>query len=76
MVFVSREWCFIRKRTVKPSEVDPIFHALINVTGQVVALAVLQGKHNFLAVQVEAAAVRLRVAEHGAEFFRSTLSVR
>ena len=52
------------------------FLPLINVTGQIIALAVLQGKGNVLAVKVEAVTVRLGVDEHGAEFFLSVPSVR
>jgi len=60
----------------KQSAFGPPLHALVNVAGQVVALAVLQGKGNFLAVQVEAVAVRLGVVEHWAEFFFSFSSIQ
>ena len=64
------------KRTGETSGTGSLFQALINVTGQIVALTILQGKYNFLAVQVEAVTVRLGVAEDWAEFFLSISSVR
>jgi hypothetical protein len=74
--FDSREWCFSVDTIAAASGTDPIFHALINVTGQIIALAVLQGESNTLAVEVEAVAVRLGVAEYGAEFFLSSVWAR
>ena len=60
----------------KQSEIGPSLHALVDVAGRVVAMAVLQCEGDILAVQVEAVAVRLGVVEHGAEFFLSLSSIR
>ncbi|HAY38390.1 MAG TPA: hypothetical protein DCY53_03030 [Desulfobacteraceae bacterium] len=61
---------------VEPSEAVNLFHALINVTGQIISLAVLHCQGNCQAVHIEDVTVRLGVVEQRAEFFFSVVSAR